>query len=46
VPGLTFVPLITELPSPAGLGYDTRRRQVLVPQPADDAVYIQQIAGR
>jgi hypothetical protein len=46
VPGLTFVPLITELPSPAGLGYDTRRRQVLVPQPGDDAVYIQQIAGR
>jgi hypothetical protein len=46
VPGLTFVPLITELPSPAGLGYDTKRRQVLVPQPGDGAVYIQQLAGR
>jgi hypothetical protein len=44
--GLTFVPLIADLPSPAGLGYDATRRQVLVPQPADDAVYIQQIAGR
>jgi hypothetical protein len=40
-----FEPLITELTSPADLAYDAKRRQVLVPQLQEDAIYIQQLPG-
>jgi hypothetical protein len=40
-----FEPLITELTSPADLGYDAKRRQVLVPQIEEGAIYIQQVPG-
>ena len=41
-----FEPLITELSSPGQLGYDRRRRQLIVPLVKDDALYIQQIPAR
>lgn len=40
-----FEPLITELSSPADLGYDVKRRQLLVPLYRDDALYIQELPG-
>lgn len=39
----TFEPLITELGAPGDLGYDPKRRQLLVPLVKENAVYIQQI---
>jgi glucose/arabinose dehydrogenase len=38
-----FEPLITDLSSPGQLGYDRRRRQLIVPLVQDNALYIQQI---
>jgi hypothetical protein len=38
-------PLITELTSPADLGYDTRRRQLIVPLFKENALYIQELPG-
>jgi hypothetical protein len=42
-PAGTFDPLITDLNSPADLGYDPKRRQLLVPLFKENAVYIQQV---
>jgi hypothetical protein len=42
-PAGAFEPLITDLESPADLGYDRRRHQLLVPLTRDNALYIQQI---
>lgn len=41
----TFEPLITDLPSPADLGYDPKRRQLIVPLFREDALYIQELPG-
>jgi hypothetical protein len=38
-------PFITELTSPADLGYDTRRRQLIVPLFKENALYIQELPG-
>jgi hypothetical protein len=38
-------PLITELTSPADLGYDPRRRQLIVPLYKENALYIQELPG-
>jgi hypothetical protein len=40
-----FEPFITELTSPADLGYDVKRRQVIVPLFKENAVYIQELPG-
>jgi DNA-binding beta-propeller fold protein YncE len=40
-----FEPLITELNSPADLGYDAKRRQLLIPLFKENALYIQQLPG-
>jgi hypothetical protein len=40
-----FEPFITELTSPADLGYDIKRRQVIVPLLEENAVYIQELPG-
>ncbi len=42
-PAGAFEPLITDLNSPADLGYDPKRRQLLVPLFKENAVYIQQV---
>lgn len=42
---VSFEPLITELNSPADLGYDVKRRQLLVPLFREDALYIQELPG-
>jgi hypothetical protein len=39
----TFEPLITEVGAPGDIGYDPKRRQLLVPLFNENAVYIQQI---
>ena len=39
----TFEPLITEVGAPGDIGYDPKRRQLLVPLFKENAVYIQQI---
>jgi hypothetical protein len=44
-PGVAFEPLISDLASPAQLGYDRHRRQLLVPLVRENALYIQQIPG-
>lgn len=41
----SFDPLITELESPADLGYDTERRQLIVPLLGRHAIYMQQVTG-
>jgi hypothetical protein len=38
-------PLITDLDSPGDLGYDPKRRQLIVPLMRDDALYIQELPG-
>jgi hypothetical protein len=40
-----FEPLIAELVSPAGVAYDSSRRQLIVPLFRDNAVYIQELPG-
>jgi hypothetical protein len=40
-----FEPLITELTSPADIGYDVKRRQLLVPLFRENALYIQELPG-
>jgi hypothetical protein len=40
-----FEPLIGDLESPADLGYDPSRRQLIVPLYREDAVYIQELPG-
>jgi hypothetical protein len=45
-PPAAFDPLITELSSPGRIGYDRKRRQLLVPLLKDDSLYIQQIPAR
>jgi hypothetical protein len=40
-----FEPLITELESPADIGYDAKRRQLLVPLFRENALYIQELPG-
>jgi hypothetical protein len=40
-----FEPFITELASPADLGYDPSRRQLIVPLFQENAVYIQELPG-
>lgn len=42
---VTFEPLITELNSPADVGYDVKRRQLLVPLLRENALYIQELPG-
>jgi len=42
-PDGTFAPLIANLPSPADIGYDSKRNRVLVPIFQGDAVQIQQL---
>jgi hypothetical protein len=42
---VTFEPLIAELTSPADIGYDVKRRQLLVPLFREDALYIQELPG-
>jgi hypothetical protein len=42
---LAFDPLITELTSPADIGYDVKRRQLLVPLFRENALYIQELPG-
>jgi hypothetical protein len=42
-PPAAFDPLITEISSPGRIGYDRKRRQLLVPLLKDDSLYIQQI---
>jgi len=42
-PPAAFEPLITELSSPGRIGYDRKRRQLLVPLVKEDSLYIQQI---
>jgi glucose/arabinose dehydrogenase len=42
---VAFEPLITELTSPADLGYDVKRRQLLVPLFRENALYIQELPG-
>jgi hypothetical protein len=42
---VSFEPLITELTSPADIGYDVKRRQLLVPLFREDALYIQELPG-
>ena len=43
--GVAFEPLITELTSPADIGYDVKRRQLLVPLFHENALYIQELPG-
>lgn len=40
-----FDPLITELESPADLGYDSKRRQLIVPLFKQNAIYMQQVTA-
>lgn len=40
-----FEPLITELTSPTDLGYDARRRQLIIPLFKENALYIQELPG-
>lgn len=40
-----FEPLITELATPAGVAYDSSRRQLIVPLFRENAVYIQELPG-
>jgi DNA-binding beta-propeller fold protein YncE len=40
-----FEPLITDLTSPADLGYDAKRRQLLIPLFKENALYIQELPG-
>lgn len=40
-----FEPLITDLTSPADLGYDLKRRQLIVPLFRENALYIQELPG-
>ncbi|HTV24869.1 MAG TPA: hypothetical protein VMG12_39520 [Polyangiaceae bacterium] len=42
---LTFEPLIAELNSPADIGYDVKRRQLIVPLFRENALYIQELPG-
>jgi hypothetical protein len=42
---VSFEPLIAELTSPADIGYDVRRRQLLVPLFRENALYIQELPG-
>jgi hypothetical protein len=42
-PPAAFEPLITELSSPGRVGYDRKRRQLLVPLVKENSLYIQQI---
>jgi hypothetical protein len=42
-PPAVFEPLITELSSPGRIGYDRKRRQLLVPLVKEDSLYIQEI---
>jgi len=41
----SFDPLITELESPADLGYDPKRRQLIVPLFKQNAIYMQQVTA-
>lgn len=41
----SFDPLITELDAPADLGYDPKRRQLIVPLFKQNAIYMQQITA-
>jgi len=41
----SFEPLITDLTSPADLGYDVKRRQLIVPLFRENALYIQELPG-
>lgn len=40
-----FEPLLTDLHSPADLGYDPKRRQLIVPLMEENALYIQELPG-
>jgi hypothetical protein len=40
-----FVPLLTDLTSPADLGYDAKRRQLIIPLLKENALYIQELPG-
>jgi hypothetical protein len=40
-----FEPFITDLRSPADLGYDPKRRQLIVPLLEENALYIQELPG-
>lgn len=40
-----FEPLITDLRSPADLGYDPKRRQLIVPLLEENALYVQELPG-
>jgi glucose/arabinose dehydrogenase len=42
---ISFEPLINELNSPADIGYDVKRRQLLVPLFRENALYIQELPG-
>lgn len=42
---VTFEPLIAELTSPADIGYDVKRRQLIVPLFRENALYIQELPG-
>jgi hypothetical protein len=42
-PPASFTPLISDLPAPGQIAYDRKRRQLVVPQVEDNALYIQQI---
>lgn len=41
----SFDPLITELDAPADLGYDPKRRQLIVPLFKQNAIYMQQVTA-
>ena len=42
-PGGVFEPIIEDLRAPADLGYDSKRKRVLIPLFQDDAVLIHQL---